>query len=292
MKISYKKLLYPLMLILAAYLSGCASKLPVIHKTIAEGPVSGKINIQFPDTDPLTGEKVEFTSVNYNFSKHITDLTSYQPAGNTLARSREAITPYKGLKVSKNGNKYDFDYANGEYFSGSRRYYKSDVFFTAIMDDQRVLTLSPNYQIASATSPIGDEYPLLDSAENLQADAISIISKLSEIELMQNKKYTFNGELNVEYSPESIYANFERLMGKYKWKSNETIKEFKKENTFKLVNGKATYPLHVEIYPYRNGSKVVYSAQVDYQLSSKGYSTVTPEDIKSLKETVHNTAKN
>ena len=58
--------------------------------------------------------------------------------------------------------------------------------------------------------------------------------------------------------------------------------DIKKENSFNLSLNNINFPLQVEVYPYREGSKVVYTAPLSYTISSTGEVTLAKDDIDSI----------
>lgn len=110
------------------------------------------------------------------------------------------------------------------------------------------------------------------------------------------KQYTITGEVNSNYNPESTYANFERKLGVFVDKNKSTIQmkyqEAKQINTTDIEKKKVynykykdeLLPLSVAIYPYRNGSKVIYELTVPYVVSDK-YS-LTQGGINEIKSEI------
>lgn len=125
----------------------------------------------------------------------------------------------------------------------------------------------------------------LDPLANLEKDAKSIFNNLDNVVLSMERKYTLKGEVNTKYGDRSVYGNFERILGQYNWQESDKSysTEIKKENTYAFKYNENTYPLHIEVYPYREGSKVVYSLYLRYDVSSDGTSTLSKEDIEAIK---------
>jgi len=246
------------------------------------------LKLNFPKVDPVSGEKLIFNLDRYNFSDQIVKLSKY-PKFHVTRRS--TIIFYKGLKVNKQQNSYILDYANGEL--NGRSWYlnsaKFTIFHKILNDNQISFTLNDKYQYQPCSNAIGVDIDPLDSLQNLENDSKNILSKLETLKVVLNRRYHFTGEINSKYDAISIYANFKRLAGTYNWHSyygnndKEKLSEVKKENTFNLkVNGKYI-PLHVEVYPYRNGSKVQYEAYIPYTISSNGKSSLSSVDIENFK---------
>lgn len=155
-----------------------------------------------------------------------------------------------------------------------------------------------NYTIRPHTDAIGMEHETLDMPSKLEADAKKIFNSLKSKPLTISRSIEFKGEVNTKYPDKAIYANFKRILGEFRnWRywsrtNNERISESKKQNSFDLKINKKSYPLHVEVYPYRNGSKVTYSTTLEYTIDSNGNSTLNPKDIKELHKKVESVINN
>lgn len=251
------------------------------------------LKLNFPEVDPVNGEKIIFNPNRYNFSNQIIKLSKYSKFHITR---NGTIPDYKGLKVNKSSNKYILDYANGEYNTNS--WYlnsaKFTIFYKTLNYNKISFTLDDKYKYQPCSDAIGVDIDPLDSLQNLENDSKNILSKIGTLQIVINKRYHFTGDINSKYEANSIYANFKRLAGTYNWHSyygnsdKEKLTEVKKENSFNLkVNGKYI-PLHVEVYPYRNGSKVQYEAYIPYTISSNGSASLSKIDIEKLKSEIAN----
>jgi len=274
--------------ILVIGLSGCAqSEIQVKSMSNISVPDKTKIlKLNFPEVDPISGKKLTFDidNYNYNLQNQIIKFSKYSKF--------HSIDIYnsKGLKVQKDSNKYIVDYSCGTY---NRIWYLNSAKFTIYLKKLTKSEISLTLDKKYTYQPSADNFNVfsmgsLDSLENLEKDSKNILSKLSTLQITLNKRYFFTGDINSKYNADSIYANFKRLAGTYNWNSyyshsNEMLTEVKKENTFNLkVNG-VSIPLHVEVYPYRNGSKVKYKAYIPYTISSNGNVSLNSNDIEKLK---------
>jgi len=92
-----------------------------------------------------------------------------------------------------------------------------------------------------------------------------------------NKSVKIEGEVNSEYSKESTFANFKRILGEprtgyddkliFDYKLNSNISE-----------------IYVYIYTYRDGSKVKYDLQLPYTIGME--SSITQQDIDNIKNEI------
>lgn len=145
----------------------------------------------------------------------------------------------------------------------------------------------------SATNIIGKEIQQLDTLQNLEKDAKDLFDNLKNQKILL--KLNIAGEINTQYSDASTYANFERTLGIYQWGYREkpTNGDIAKEKyfTFKLKDGTTT-PLHIKVYPYQNGSKVIYDLQIEYSLDMNGGMNLTASDIDNIKTQIAKIANN
>jgi hypothetical protein len=73
------------------------------------------------------------------------------------------------------------------------------------------------------------------------------------------------GEATSAYKPEAVRASFERLMGRMpSWLPSSRGDSTKLEGVYAFLAGAVRMPVSVAVYPYREGSKVTYEAQVPY----------------------------
>ncbi len=126
--------------------------------------------------------------------------------------------------------------------------------------------------------------------EGSTKDAIKAINYLPN-KIMLGRSIGFKGEVNSKYSMKSVYANLKRKL-KPVSKRYESITPDKMKNKFYLDLDGYTYPTYFTVYPYRNGSKVVYSANLTYSIDSNGNTTLTKEDIKKLHKKIKNIINN
>lgn len=152
-----------------------------------------------------------------------------------------------------------------------------------IVKGEKDFELSSTYP--SVFTSIECDSPLFFPAERIGRDSLAIFETLSSVSIP--REYNLEGEIDTQFPDKSIYANFKRKLGNYSWGySNEHITDIKKENTFSLKIRGSDYPLYIEIYPYRSGSKVKYSTRIAYSLDSNGGSTLTKSEIEALRKEI------
>jgi len=255
-------------------LSGCGGKTPkpVIKQLTQVKPIT----VTFPKVDPVTMEQL--TLNKFNFSNQILKFSSYKPL-HVYGRTIDGFQQRKGVSVIKQNDIYSIHYDKGNYSDE-----KSTAVFN-IMHSQKDNSITfkypTTYTYVKKSLTWSPPIDFLDSLSKLEADSKKIFSKLNTITI--SKKYNLNGEVNSKYPALSIYSNFKRILGNYSYRyNNESLSQLKRKNTFSLrVNGKSV-PLYIEVYPYREGSKVKYSATLPYTITTEG-SNLTKQDIESLK---------
>ena len=250
------------------------------------------IKLNFPKNDPITEKKLQINKNDlldkiennmYRFSYYRKyDIVRYGP-----------INHLAGINISYNNKEYKINYLNTQdYKTGT--IYKTEVIFKAPykFEPNKILIKYPNnYTYKPCNDVMGFEIKPLDNPEKLKQDVFRILDKLPTSKLYLSKKYLLKGEINTKYPAASIYANFKRLMGQYTgyyyWTdSEERISPIEKENTFNLKIKDKIYPVNIKVYPYRNGSKVIYKAYISYKIYSDGTSTLTKQDIENAKKEI------
>ncbi|GHV10380.1 hypothetical protein AGMMS50229_21440 [Campylobacterota bacterium] len=196
------------------------------------------------------------------------------------------VTLFHGLNVRKlSDGSYALEYFNGET-SGNRGDITSDVTFvfkvTAVNDEEVLFTFPDTYTTQAVKDDFLVTYEWLDSFDKLEADARSVFSKLNTIDASVTLSSVFKGEVDSKYPSASVFANFKRKLGEYSWRSDERVTEVEKANTFSLTVGDKKYPLKVNVYPYRDGSKVEYSTKLTHTLFASGKSVPSAAEIDKL----------
>lgn len=96
--------------------------------------------------------------------------------------------------------------------------------------------------------------------------------------------YNFKGEVVSEYNVNSIFGNFER--NTYFLKSSKKNKD---GGSIEFDFNSAQASSHITIYPYRNGSKLLYTGYIKYLITDK--ISISKEDVENVKKNIEAVAK-
>jgi hypothetical protein len=95
------------------------------------------------------------------------------------------------------------------------------------------------------------------------------------------------GEVNVTFPDNSVYANFARKLKAYDgWTAEERTVKKDDIQKFKWFNADDGGRLGVTVFPYRNGSKVVYVWQSDVTCRGNGTCSFDPAAGKRLQDKI------
>lgn len=190
----------------------------------------------------------------------------------------------RGIDVQSTANKIYLRYINGEYYSSTQnlRITKIELSYDVKIEKTEnlitaIVSTPESYQVVPGRSPIFTTYkPMLSNME-IQNDIAKINDGMMP-QLAFSEKVS--GEVDVKYSDESVYANFKRLLGDYKYRDDEVKKyDIAKDKVFSLVTDGSKIPVKVAVFPYRNGSKVTYEFFVNYLLNNDGTSTYSEQTV-------------
>jgi hypothetical protein len=278
-----------LVIIIIIELSGCVATNKLEIKQLEK--INNKIVIlNLPTTNELTGKKIDFNFQKEDISNEIIKLSKYKKF-HCYKKCNKSLQYYKGLKVTKEGNNYLFKYSYGSGWYSSNIWHLSEITFKlsyTMQGNKIIFTFPPSYQKKINANEFGTSTKTLDSIQNIKADIKKIFNNIQKATIFKKTyQYNLTGEINTKYNDKSIYSNFKRILGNYKWRySSEKIGNFKKENTFSLKYKDNIYPLHVEVYPYRDGSKVKYTTRLSYIIDSERNISLSKKDLSIIEEKI------
>jgi len=282
---------------------GCASgPQPPQVKSINPPKKEVTINLNFPKKDPVTGKDLKIRSIDkysieqqikkkmYSFSKY-RKYSLIARKDNSLINNKlikidfGKVNIYKGIQVDISNNKYKIQYKNSHNKFTTLVEFEIPYNFNKKTID---IIYPRNYKYVPSNDWKGTEIPPLDNIQSLKQDIFNILNNLPKSKLYLSRGYTLQGEINTKYNPDSVYANFQRILGKNgdKWYVKSINTPTEKKDYFNLKIKDKIYPLEVRIYPYKNGSKVIYKASISYKIYSDGTYTLTKEDVENAKKEI------
>lgn len=118
---------------------------------------------------------------------------------------------------------------------------------------------------------------LYSTVEKIQNDIDEKFNNLENFKI--EKTYKVEGEIDSKYSQASIYSNFRR---NFKSVTVSNSDEVEKKSSFFYEYKNKDLKGHVNIYPYRDGSKVKYEVLFPYEVTAKY--TISNEDVAQVKD--------
>ena len=270
---------------------GCgAGQLP--PQTIPLSNGENKIKLIVPSID-LVGSPIQDKQILDSLGLQLSDNSSYEKKTERCRNGGMScpLLQIVGVSSMYSNSQLSLIYTNGENYKPAR-YEAKDIFNfpVSVQNDTtkglyNFLVQYPSSVISnSATDGLGKTIKQLDTLANLDADAKKLFTNLMNKKIPLNLK--IDGEINTKFNNASIYANFERKLGVYIWKANEitTNMDITKEKYFiyKFSDGKLL-PLHIKVYPYQDGSKIVYDIVVPYWVDMKGGMSISKQDIDTIR---------
>ena len=267
--------------ILIAILSGCAGvQLPPSKGNITE--TSEVLTFKKASDDIALPTNNEINNAILAAVIEASKYNSFRLFGNS-----SEVRKGKGLKVSLLKDKIKLEYINGDFFPSGTEFMTKSVASLNIRNIEEegkkliTLTTPPFIETIHGNEYFGASIKPLGNDQQLSSDVLNIVKNLKPIIIGQKE---FKGEINSNFNDESIYANFERILGAYQYGINETKKfDIKKDRIFKVkTESTGKMPIKIEVYPYRDGSKALYEFDYKYQTHGDGSNTFNLKEINSL----------
>ena len=283
---------------LAIGFTGCGKE-PIPPKQMTTSKIDS-INVEYKFKDNLNDKPI---TKNQVVSKIISNISKSSGYKKKVILSRNVRTTY-GHVVEYDNNILTINYLNGNQNCGGKCKSKygqvTQVIFNSKLNIKKIsrnnfmvsASFPTKYVIKPDSSFIGSEFDPLDKPNKLESDSKKMFNAIKQpIKISRNIE--FKGEVNTKYPDKAVYANFKRILGNYSWRNyNRQVNDVKKQNTFSIKINNKRFPLFVEVYPYRDGSKVIYSSNLKYTIDSKGNTTLTKEDISKLHKKIKNIINN
>ena len=133
----------------------------------------------------------------------------------------------------------------------------------------------------------------LGTVEDLQADADNSVLTMNAAII---RRRGVEGEVDTPFPADAVKASFERL-----WQpldSKEAVEQIgsklaelpKDGASYSIELNDLNHPIHVTVYPYRDGSKVTYFAQYGYRLTPDNSSDFSEASIKAIEDEISRVA--
>lgn len=109
----------------------------------------------------------------------------------------------------------------------------------------------------------------------------------SDAQPVINKTLYIKGEVNTEYSSEDVFANYKRLLDSSNYSASEVAAyDIEKAELFRIVEGDLYTNVAISVFPYRGGSKTLYSFKYEFEIDGEGNSTYNDNVIKAIKQRI------
>lgn len=185
--------------------------------------------------------------------------------GNTLALTYNHLFHHSTEKIETTTTKFTYPFAIGS------------------QDGYTIATLAAPSNMDHIPEGLIENDPF-DDLEDLEADAVKIYKSANP---KIKKRYTAAGSINSKYDDASIFGNFKRLLKP--WKNNDksiTKDMIGKGSVFQMPYNDTVYPVVVDVFPYRGGSKVDYKLIIDYYFLPNGATTASTDDVAKMEEKI------
>jgi len=288
--------------ILAIGLTGCLNTTAYPPEDKKLDVIPKEINLTYKFKDEINKTNISNEKIIGIFQKRLSKNSNIPDLRRTR-RINSGFYYYQGKKIYYSSNTFYIDYINGGH--QGRKDVESSVKFEIPIKIKQMnqiyninIKFNKNYTIVDKAIVLGDEITLIKPLPVLKQDAIEMFNSLKTKPITISRSIEFKGEINTKFPDKAIYANFKRILGEFvNWRywnqtSNEKISESKKQNSFNLKIRGNSHPLHVEVYPYRDGSKVRYSTTIKYTIDSNGNSTLSEKDVENLHKRIKNIINN
>jgi hypothetical protein len=106
------------------------------------------------------------------------------------------------------------------------------------------------------------------NTEDVLADYARVVSAIQRAEIQIRTHVS--GEIEAKYRPDAVLANFQRLIGRDRTSNGVIHTETSLADKFFYKGKDFSATITVMAFPYRDGSKVQYSADVPIKLEPDG----------------------
>ncbi|MEJ2756774.1 MAG: hypothetical protein P8104_13380 [Gammaproteobacteria bacterium] len=123
------------------------------------------------------------------------------------------------------------------------------------------------------------------STEKVVKNFVAICDNASPV--VKKVEYV-KGEIDSRFSSDDVFANFSRVLRENNGYSNEEVKAFdiEKASIFELTTEHLDTTLAVSVFPYRGGSKTIYSFMYPFTANSQGETTYNHNVVRRVKQRI------
>lgn len=264
----------------AAVMTGCAMMMEPMPETSVPLVSTDKV-FEYPKGVP-NGKTISERALLRNMEKQIMEssgVLSVEDYSQFLSDHRDV----KGLMVEQKDSQIDVSFINGNQYSDDGELYKTaitasyGVSFEDTGDRLRMTVATPSeFVIEPGRQPIGNPIDPLFGQDRAEQEFYKINEGIAPA-LTFNESIT--GSIESPWAPDSVSDNFDRLLEK-----NPVNGEYE------VTAAGETATAKVDIFSYRNGSKVEYKLLYTYQATGDGSFTRSQADIDALIERLREVA--
>lgn len=284
-----KKLIFLLSAVVFMSIQGCAAFKPIPQEEVKLNLTSGPKVLIVNNLD-FNGKEIDKSSVMDKIKQIIekggefNKFSKWRTYDNPQDSSQSAKYNVKGSKVAVADNEIIVEYINGdmhephtEYSPSTGKTFSYDEYWSVYKTEAKFpysfVKDGKFYKVTIyfPTSLVNKEHHSWDkpigSPEQILNDLNSKFNVLKNPVLEASTRVY--GEINSKYNSDSIYSNFERLIGKYNFKDKKiATNDLEKKNVFKYDYEGTMLPIYVSVFPYRDGSKINYEVNIPYNIGT------------------------
>jgi len=257
-----------------AAMSGCAMMMEPLPETTVPLVSSEKV-FEYPKEAP-NGQTISKRDLLRSMETQISDAAGVLTV-DEYAQHRMTFKEVKGLEVKPGDNQFDVSFVNGQRYStyedgpvhGTWIRATYDAFVEDAGDSLRLTVTTPSeFVIDPGREPVGRPIDPLFGQDRAEQEFYKINEGIAPT-LTFNESIT--GSIESPWAPESVSDNFDRLLEK------DPV-----NGEYEVTAAGETATAKVEIFSYRNGSKVEYKLLYTYQATGDGSFTRSQADIDAL----------
>jgi len=270
-----------------AVLAGCASTgEPIKPQTV--NLVSEERVFEFP-AKTVAGEAVTDAMITEGLIASMYDASHYgvMSIDNVSRPSDAGYWQYVAVEEEQGG--LELTYANNYYYPSVEWVETTSIdagYQVDIQDqgDTKLVTFTTPAAIhltpPESASTFSARIPPALSMENAKQDVLQINGMTPAIEQV----HTVEGDVDVSWGANAVKANFDRIFKAAAGGKNGSA-------NYWVPMGSEEQEVSLEVFPYRDGSKVQYQFKVAYELRGDGTSTYPEDKVAGIIQKIEDAAK-